>query len=69
MVIGSFFWGSIFITSFTGVFAERYGSRRIGGFALITATILTALTPLSANFLWLTIVLRFFTGVVVVSNF
>lgn len=51
---------------FVGVFAERYGSRNIGGISIIIATILPALTPLTASIFWITIVLRFCLGVVMV---
>lgn len=57
------------VTPFVGVFAERYGSRNIGGFSLIATAILSTLTPIAARILWLSIVLRFCTGLVMVSEF
>lgn len=55
------------VSPLTGIFAERYGTRYIGGVSLIAATILTTLTPISANILVVAIIIRFFTGIVMVN--
>lgn len=57
------------ITPFVGVFVERYGARNIGGISLIIAAILSTLTPTAASILWISIVLRFCTGFVMVRLF
>lgn len=54
------------IKPFIGVFAERYGARNIGGISLIVTAILSTLTPVAASILWVSIVLRFCTGFVMV---
>lgn len=46
--------------------AGRYGTRNILGLAFAIAAVLAAVSPIGANFLWLTILIRFLTGVVMV---
>lgn len=61
-MIGSYFWGAVATTFVAGIFAERYGARKVVGFSIILGAILSSLAPVAANFLWLSILLRFFTG-------
>lgn len=51
-----------------GVFAERYGARYIC-VSFIAAALITSLTPVASKILWLTIVLRFLSGLVIVNKF
>lgn len=67
-MLGSFFWGQVVVLSFAGIFSERYGPRKVVAFSVVTSAIFQALAPVGANFLWLTIVLRFFTGISMVRT-
>ncbi|KAG4078959.1 hypothetical protein HA402_010911 [Bradysia odoriphaga] len=62
LVIGSYFWGGTVTMFIAGIFAERYGARKVIGFGIITAAILSGVAPVAANYLWLSIVVRFCSG-------
>lgn len=53
---------------FAGIIAERYGARRITGFGIIFAMLTCILAPVSANFIWLLIILNFFIGIGIVCK-
>lgn len=61
-MIGSYFWGTVATTFIAGIFAQRYGARKVVGIGIITAALLSGVTPLAANYLWLSIVVRFCSG-------
>lgn len=67
LLIGSFFWGAVTTTFVAGIFAERYGPRKVAGFGITLGAILSAVAPVAANYLWLSIIVRFFTGMSMVS--
>ncbi|XP_037031059.1 sialin-like, partial [Bradysia coprophila] len=62
LVIGSYFWGVVVTTFIAGVLAERYGARKVVGVGLTAAAILSGVTPVAANYLWLSIGVRFGSG-------
>lgn len=68
LVLGSYAWGTVIITFFAGVFAEKFGPRKVIGYAMICGAILTALAPVAANFLWLSILIRLLTGISMVTR-
>ncbi|KAG4069010.1 hypothetical protein HA402_008321, partial [Bradysia odoriphaga] len=51
------------ITFFAGVFAEKFGPRKVIGYSMVCGSILTAVAPVAANFLWLSILIRLLTGI------
>lgn len=61
-MIGSFSWGLVATTFISGLLAERYGARKVIGIGVIVAAILSAVTPVSANYLWLSVLVRLCTG-------
>lgn len=62
-MIGSYFWGHILVTLVAGVFAEKYGPRKIVAFGFIIGAILSASIPTAAEYLWLIVTIRFLLGV------
>lgn len=68
-MLGSYSWGTVIVTFFAGVFAEKYGPRKVAGYAIASGAILSALAPVSANFLWLSIMVRLFTGIAMVAKY
>jgi len=69
LVIGSYFWGNTVSCSIGGVIAGRYGARNILGLAFAIAAILSTVSPVCAQHLWLTIFNRFLIGVVMGITF
>jgi len=63
LVLGSYFWGNTVACSFAGIFAGRYGARNILGCSFGFVAILLAVSSVAAQYLWLTIFIRFLTGV------
>lgn len=66
LVLGSYSWGTVIVTFVAGVLAEKYGPRIVIGSAIMSGAILTALTPIAAKFLWLSIMIRLLTGIAMV---
>lgn len=67
-MIGSYFWGHILVTLVSGIFAEKYGPRKIGGFGFIIGALLSAMIPTAAEHFWLIVTIRFLLGVSMASN-
>lgn len=61
--MGAYFWGYFITTLPGGVLSELFGGRRVVGYALGFSGLLTALTPLVAEWsFWAVYVMRVATG-------
>lgn len=56
------------MSSFAGVLAEQYGPRKILAVVFAMAAVLSSVSPVSSQFLWLAILIRFLTGVMMVAQ-
>ncbi|KFB47840.1 hypothetical protein ZHAS_00015886 [Anopheles sinensis] len=64
IILGAYFYGYLVSSLPAGVFAERFGGRNMVGLSLAFSALLTALTPLAAEYgMWATIVNRVILGV------
>lgn len=69
LVLGSIFWGYMLTNIAGGIAATRYGGKRVIGWALALASILTAVTPVAARSgIYAMIGVRILVGVCLVSN-
>ena len=68
-VLDSFYWAELLIRTPAGLLCQRYGGKRVLGFALLIGSLCTVLVPLTSRVHFtLVIVLRFVTGCAVVSR-
>uniref|UniRef100_A0A182IPE5 Major facilitator superfamily (MFS) profile domain-containing protein n=1 Tax=Anopheles atroparvus TaxID=41427 RepID=A0A182IPE5_ANOAO len=64
IILGAYFYGYLVSSLPAGVFAERFGGRNMVGLSLAFSSLLTAFTPLAAEYgMWATIVNRVVLGV------
>lgn len=49
LILGCFFWGYVMTELPGGRMAEIFGARRIFGYSMLIASLMTFLTPLAAN--------------------
>lgn len=60
----SFFLGYVLLQIPGGTLAEKYGTKKVLGLALFITSVLTLLTPMTANWnVWALIVMRIFMGI------
>ncbi|XP_066992481.2 sialin [Anabrus simplex] len=57
MILGSFFWGYICTELPGGRLAEIVGGRRVFGYSMLVASIVTLLTPLAANLHYVAVII------------
>ena len=68
MVLGSFYYGYMFLQIPGGYFALKFGGTKIFGLGVLMASILTLFTPLAARYsVWMLVALRVMEGLVLVS--
>ena len=68
MILGCFFWGYVLTELPGGRLAEVIGGHRVFGYSMLSASILTLLTPLSARIGYMAVVvLRVLLGLMLVS--
>lgn len=64
MILGSFFWGYLFLQIPGGVLSERYGATRVIFFTMLPVGLLGLISPLCARVSsWLFLVIRILVGV------
>ncbi|EDS26086.1 sialin [Culex quinquefasciatus] len=64
LILGAYFYGYLLTSLSGGVLAERFGGRNLVGFTLAVSALLTALTPLAANYgFWAIVANRVLLGV------
>lgn len=69
LILGCFFWGYICTELPGGRLAEVIGARRVFGYSMLCASIVTVLTPLACDFHYIAvIVLRVILGFMLVSS-
>ncbi|XP_014680949.1 PREDICTED: sialin-like [Priapulus caudatus] len=56
LILGSFFWGYLVTQIPGGWISERYGGKRVFGYAMLLTAIATLLTPLGARKHWMLLV-------------
>ena len=49
LILGSFFWGYLLTQLPGGIFAKRFGGKRVMGYGLLMTAVLTLLTPIAAR--------------------
>jgi len=68
VVLGSFYYGYMFLQIPGGYFALKFGGTRIFGIGVFLASALTILTPFATRYsVWALVVLRILEGLVLVS--
>lgn len=69
LLLGAFFWGYFITTLPGGALSELFGGRRVVGISLGLSGLLTALTPLAAEWsFWAVYAVRVITGLLGVSD-
>lgn len=56
MIIGSFFWGYVCTELPGGRLAEMIGARRVFGYSMLSASLITLVTPMAARFSYIAVV-------------
>jgi membrane-bound metal-dependent hydrolase YbcI (DUF457 family) len=69
MILGCFFWGYVMTELPGGRLAEVIGGHRVFGYSMLSASVLTLLTPLAARLDYLAVVvLRVLLGLMLVTH-
>jgi MFS family permease len=69
IILGSFFWGYVMTELPGGRLAEVIGGHRVFGYSMLSASVLTLLTPLAARLGYVfVVVLRVLLGLMLVIN-